>query len=161
MTSAFDPGEPIGYAEGGEWLDAYVVARTTFSGDAFVDLFSPDAVLMPDPFMSPLTGSNAIRAYLGSVADSVTGCELEFERHWVSGATLLAAWHGSFVRRVDGRLVREAGFMTAEFRSGRCERARIWTVTGDDRTPGVDPTRRYEGEYGARLTRSDGRLDGR
>jgi hypothetical protein len=54
--------------------------------------------------------------------------DLEFERHWVSGATILAPWHSSF-RRPDGTRVREAGFMTAEIRAEKVVRLRIWTVS--------------------------------
>ena len=125
---AFDPGEPVGYAWAGDFLERYVDARVHFRGDAFVDLFAEDGVLQPDPFEPPIVGPTAIRAYLLASSAAEAGVDLEFERHWVSGATILAPWHASF-GRPDGSRVREAGFMTAEIRSERVVRLRIWTVT--------------------------------
>ncbi|HVA85456.1 MAG TPA: nuclear transport factor 2 family protein [Candidatus Saccharimonadales bacterium] len=128
MTAAFDPGPPIGYADGGEWLAAFVRAETTGDGDAFVTLFTDDVELQADPFDAPLVGHNAIRAYLGSLALAETQLDVTMERHWVSGATILAAWHATFVRATDRAHVRQAGFLTAEIRSGRCTRLRLWTL---------------------------------
>jgi hypothetical protein len=125
---AFDPGPPVDYAWAGDFLERYVSARKDFNVSPFADLFAEDAVLQPDPFEPPLTGTNAIRAYLLQRADEEADVDLTIERHWVSGSTILAAWHVSFVRRPDRGHVREAGFLTAETRSGRCTRLRMWTV---------------------------------
>lgn len=130
MTAGvLDPGPPVEYAWAGEFLERYVLARTRFEVDAFMDLFSRDAVLQPDPFGPPLAGGNAIRAYLLQCSIEESDIELTMERHWVSGHTILAAWHASFVRRQGSRHVREAGFLTAEIRDRRVERLRVWTVT--------------------------------
>jgi hypothetical protein len=61
--------------------------------------------------------------------DAEADLDLVVERHWVSGATILAAWHASYLRRPDRGPAREAGFLTAEIRSGRCARLRLWTET--------------------------------
>jgi ketosteroid isomerase-like protein len=59
--------------------------------------------------------------------------EFTVERHWVSGDTVLAAWHVAFTRRASGRLVRMAGFMTAEIvPDGRVARFREWTRYGPE-----------------------------
>jgi hypothetical protein len=128
VTGAFDPGSPVDYAWAGEFLERYVKARSEFNISPFVELFTDDAVLQPDPFEPPLEGTNAIRAYLLRLADEEADVDLTIERHWVSGSTILAAWHASFVQRPDRGHIREAGFLTAEIRSQRCSRLRIWTV---------------------------------
>ena len=129
----FDPGSAVGYAWAGDFLERYAAARTRFDGDAFLELFGRDAVLQPHPFEPPLAGANAIRAYLLQRFAEEADADLTFERHWVSGATILAAWHASYVQRRDGRHTREAGFLTAEMKFGQVERLRIWTVVNDDR----------------------------
>ena len=125
---AFEPSAPVGYAWAGEFLERYVRARTAVDVSSFVDLFLPDAELQADPFEAPLAGTNAIRAYLLQHADEEADVDLTIERHWVSGPTILAAWHASLVRRRDRVHVREAGFLAAEIRQDRCSRLRIWAV---------------------------------
>ena len=125
---AFDPGPPVDYAWAGDFLDRFVEARTAFNISPFAELFVEDGVLQPDPFEAPLMGTNAIRAYLLQRADAEADVDLIIERHWVSGSTVLAAWHGSYRQRPDRGHVRESGFLTAEMKSGRCARLRIWTV---------------------------------
>ncbi len=72
-------------------------------------------------------GHNALRAYLLDAAEEQRDVDFTVERHWVSGATVLAAWHVAFVRRSTGRLVRLAGFMTMEVaEDGRVGRFREW-----------------------------------
>jgi hypothetical protein len=125
---AFDPRPSVDYAWAGDFLDRYVEARAEFNISPFVELFTADAAIQPDPLEPPLEGTNAIRAYLLRLADEAANVDLTIERHWVSGATILAAWHATFVQRPDRGHVREAGFLTAEIRSQRCSRLRIWTV---------------------------------
>ena len=128
---AFDPGEPIGYQAAGEWLEAYALARANHDGDPFVGLFTDGAELRPGPFGAPMAGALAIRAYLGQCARVESDADLTIERHWVSGATILAPWHMSFVRLPDRRREEDAGFLTAEMLSGRCNRLRLWVVRKD------------------------------
>lgn len=130
---AFDPGEPVAYPWAGEFLDAWVAARAHGDISSFIDLLAADATLVPGPFEAELEGTNAIRAYfLGRLA-AETDIDLVVERHWVSGATILAAWHSSARRRTAGGLVRESGFLTAEIRARRCTRLRFWTVSAPGR----------------------------
>jgi ketosteroid isomerase-like protein len=118
----------IGYAEGGSWLEAYGRAWETFDGDAWVALFTDDAEYHEDPYGAPLVGHNALRASLLDAAASQHDVEFTIEQHWVSGTTVLAAWHASFTRRSTGRIVRLAGFLTAEVApDGRVSRFREWT----------------------------------
>lgn len=123
----------IGYADGGAWLEAYGTAWETFDGDAWVALFTDDAEYHVDPYGSPLVGHNALRAFLLDTAASQRDVEFTIERHWVSGTTVLAAWHASFTGRSTGRIVRLAGFLTAEVApDGRVSRFREWTTHAPD-----------------------------
>lgn len=104
----------IDYAAAGDLLAAYGEAWRTFDGDAWVALFTEDAEYHNEPFEPPLVGHNQVRAYLLEAAGSQRDVEFTVERHWVSGTTVLAAWHVAFVKRATGQLVRLAGFLTAE-----------------------------------------------
>ena len=117
----------IGHAAAGELLAAYGRAWETFDGDAWADLFGSDAEYREDPFEPAFTGRNEIRAYLLQAAQDQQQVEFTVERHWVSGSTVLAAWHASFVRTATGGRVRVAGFMTLELDlDGRISRLREW-----------------------------------
>jgi ketosteroid isomerase-like protein len=123
----------ISYADGGTWLEAYGAAWAAFDGDGWVALFTDDAEYHEDPYGAPLVGHNALRAYLLDAAASQRDVEFTVEQHWVSGTTLLAAWHVAFTRRSTGRLVRMAGFLTAEVApDGRVSRFREWTRYAPD-----------------------------
>ena len=106
------------YAQGHDLLEAYARARQRYDGDAL------------DPFLPPLTGHNALRAYLGEAAVTERSLDLAIERHWVAGQHVLAAWHASWTRVSDEAKVRQAGFLSAEVgEDGRIVRLRTWTVT--------------------------------
>jgi ketosteroid isomerase-like protein len=123
----------VDYASGGDLLEAYGRAWEAFDGDAWVAIFTEDAEYHEDPFGEPITGHNALRAYLLDAAASQRDVEFTVERHWVSGPTILAAWHVAFTRRESGQLVRIAGFMTAEVATdGRIARFREWTRYGPE-----------------------------
>lgn len=117
------------HATGGELLDAYGRAWSTFDGEAWVAIFTDDAEYHGDPFGEPLVGHNALRAFLLESAEAQRDVDFTVERHWVSGSTVLAAWHASWMRRTDGRLTRSAGFIAADVASdGRISRFREWRV---------------------------------
>ena len=123
----------IDYTAAGDLLAAYGRAWETFDGDGWVALFTEDAEYRNDPFETPIVGHNALRAYLLQAADSQRDVEFTVERHWVSGATVLAAWHVGFVRRATGRTVRIAGFMTIEtVDDGRIAHFREWAQYAPD-----------------------------
>jgi ketosteroid isomerase-like protein len=121
------------YADAGDLLAAYGQAWETFDGDTWVSIFSEDAEYHEDPFGEPLVGHNALRAHLLEASATQRDVEFTVERHWASGDTILAAWHATFIRRANGRLVRLAGFMTAEVAGdGRIARFREWTKVGPE-----------------------------
>jgi ketosteroid isomerase-like protein len=123
----------IDYAAAGDLLEAYGRAWEAFDGDAWVAIFTDEAEYHEDPFGAPLVGHNALRAYLLDASASQRDVEFTVERHWVSGDTILAAWHATFTRRASGQLVRMAGFATAEVApDGRISRFREWTRYGPE-----------------------------
>jgi len=118
------------YAEAHDLLDAFVRARIAHDGDALTALFTPDTTIILDPFATPLSGHNDLRAYLLAAAGAERGYDLVIERHWVSADTVLAAWHATWTRTTDDAKVRQAGFLSAEVGGdGRIERLRLWAVT--------------------------------
>jgi hypothetical protein len=120
----------VSYPQGYDLLEAFVKARSRYDGDGLVALFTDEAELALDPFDAPLVGHNALRAYLLDAADAERHYDLAIERHWVSGDTVLAAWHASWNRRADDATVRQAGFLSAAIGGdGRIGRLRLWTVT--------------------------------
>ncbi|HEV7604710.1 MAG TPA: nuclear transport factor 2 family protein [Candidatus Limnocylindrales bacterium] len=123
----------IDYAGAAELLERYGRAWQTFDGDAWVALFSEDAEYHGDPFGAPLVGHNALRAFLLSSADTQRDVEFTVERHWVSGNTVLAAWHAAWNGRANGKITRVAGFLTAEIApDDRISRFREWAQVAPD-----------------------------
>lgn len=117
----------IEYAAAGDLLAAYGRAWEGFDGDAWVALFTNDAEYHGDPFGEPLVGHNALRVFMLESAATQRDVDFTVERHWVSGSTVLAAWHASWVRRQDSDLMRCAGFLAADVASdGRISRIHEW-----------------------------------
>jgi hypothetical protein len=117
----------LSYAAGGELLERYRRAWLDFDGEAWVELFTPDAEYHDGPFDEPLVGSLALRAYLSEAYERQDQLDVTFERHWVVPPTVLAAWHASYVHRVTRARVQLAGFMTFELApDGRVARFREW-----------------------------------
>jgi ketosteroid isomerase-like protein len=117
------------YAHAGDLLEAFGRAWQTFDGDGIVALFTDDAEYHADLFAPPLVGHNAIRAYWLDGAATTRDVEFTIERHWVSGDTVLCAWHARFLDVATDARVRLVGFMTMEIvTDGRIARLREWTL---------------------------------
>jgi ketosteroid isomerase-like protein len=117
----------VDHASAGDLLERYKRAWETFEGDSWTELFTDDAEYLRDPFEPPMVGSNALRAYLLELAETQDQVEMTVERHWVVGATVLAAWHAGYIRVPTRARVRLAGFMTLEIADdGRINRFREW-----------------------------------
>ena len=117
----------VDHAAAGDLLDRYGRAWETFDGDAWTDLFTDDVEYHRDPFEPPMVGSNAVRAYLLKLAETEEQVEMTMERHWAVEATVLAAWHASYIELPDRARVRIAGFMTLDVApDGRIARLREW-----------------------------------
>ncbi len=119
----------LDHRQAGELLERFAVARASFDGDAWVDLFAPDAEWHASPFGPVVTGSIELRRMLLAASEREEQVEWTFERHWVVPPTILAPWHSSHVDRGDRSRVRTAGFATFEFDSDNAIRVvRMWTT---------------------------------
>ena len=119
----------IDYATAGDLLETFGRAWATFDGDLIVSMFTEEGEYHADLFAAPMVGHNAVRAYWLDGARTTEQVEFTVERHWVSGDTVLAAWHASFTERETGQHVRLGGFMTWEMApDGRIARLRQWTL---------------------------------
>jgi limonene-1,2-epoxide hydrolase len=110
--------------------------------DAIVELFAKDADYRENPFTQPLSGHNAIRARWNDIVARQVHVEFDAERIWVSGATVLAAWHAAYTRRRTAERVRVRGFTALELDDeGKIWRMRQWPVS---RVVGTDETHSRE-----------------
>jgi ketosteroid isomerase-like protein len=111
--------------------------------DLAVSLFAPDAEFRADPFAAPLSGANAIRAWWNVTVAGIDHVELDVERTWVAGETVLASFHGAWTERATAQRIRTRGFLTAELGAERLiERLRLWPRT---MAVGTDATLQAEG----------------
>jgi ketosteroid isomerase-like protein len=119
----------VDYATAGTMLETFGRAWATFDGDLIVSMFTDDAEYHADLFAPPMVGHNAIRAYWLDGSRTTGDVEFVPERHWVSGDTVLAAWHASYVETDTRARVHLVGFMTWELASdGRIAKLREWTL---------------------------------
>ena len=132
----------IDYATGERLLEAYGQAGASFDGDAWVALFTEDAAYHGDPFSAPLVGDLALRRFLVESAETQEQVEFTVERHWVSGDTVLAAFHAGYIQRATRTPVRFAGFMTLDVApDGRIARLHEWWMARPSSTPGSEGDR--------------------
>jgi len=129
----------IGYTEAGDLLADFARAYETFDGDLVVSLFSDDAEYHEGPFSPPLVGHNAIRAYWLASAETQDQVEFTIERHLVSGDTIVAIWHLSYVLREDGGRRRASGVLVLDTDNGKIGRLRQWWHERRADTVGGDP----------------------
>ncbi len=119
----------LDHAAAADLLERLARTRSSFDGDAWVDLFTPGVVWHGSPFTAPLTGHNEVRAWLLEASKVEEQVEFTFERHWVVPPTILAPWHASHVDRTRRTRVRTAGFAAFEIApDGRIRIARWWPV---------------------------------
>lgn len=123
--------------------------------DAAVALFRDDAEARPDPFEDPVDGAIGIRGWWTRFAARYVHTELDAERVWVSGRSVLASWHGALTDRASAERIRVRGFIVFDLDDeGRIGRWRGWPAS---RIVGIDSTVRPEGGRELLLEGSDGR----
>lgn len=108
--------------------------------DVIVDLFAAAASYRESPFTAELTGHNAIRARWNDICARQRNVDFDAERIWVSGHTVLVAWHAAYTRASTAERIRVRGFTTLELdAAGKVSRMRQWPVS---RLVGRDETYR-------------------
>jgi hypothetical protein len=74
-----------------------------------------------------MSGALEIRRHWNGVAAEQATVEFDAERVWVSGRTILSAWHEAYTRRASGERVRVRAFSTFELdEAGLIARLRSW-----------------------------------
>jgi len=130
--------EALTLGAGQDLLAAWKRAWQARDVDAFLDLFSDDADMRPDPFEESLLGSVAIRAYWNVFAAERVNAELDAERIWVKDRTVLASWHGATTDRRTAERFRHRGFLVFDLdAAGAITRLRGWPA---ERMVGIDST---------------------
>ncbi len=134
--------EALTHGAGQDLLAAWKRAWEARDVDALVDLFAPDADVRFDPFGSAITDDNGLRDHWNAFAGSTVHTELDAERLWVQGRTVLAAWHGATTLRQTAERVRHRGFLVLDLDpAGRIARLRGYP---QERVVGIDGTFRPE-----------------
>ena len=128
--------------EAHDLLDAYKRAWERRDVDRAMELYTADAEHRDHPFRDAYVGSNAIRGRWNDIARNERHIEFDAERVWISGATVLASWHGAYTDITNGDRVRMRGFMTLELDDARrVRRLREWPLS---RVVGRDSTLKLE-----------------
>lgn len=134
--------QPLVPGDAQSLLEAWKRAWERRDVDAALALFREDAEMRPDPFAEPVAGENGIRAWWNELMAANVHLELDAERSWVSGRTVLAAWHGARTVRRTADRVRIRGFLVLDLDDeGRIARLRGWPL---ERIVGKDSTVRPE-----------------
>ena len=129
----------IGYAEAADLMASFASAREKFDGDLLISLLSADAEYHVNPFGPPIVGHNPIRARWLALAATQDQVEFTIERHLVSGDTIVAIWHLSYVLREDGGRRRASGVMVLDTSHGLIGRLREWSLERRAGTVGGEP----------------------
>lgn len=134
---------PLAPGDGQDLLVALKRAWEARDVDALLALLADDADIRPDPFGAAYAGTLAIRGWLTDLVARAANTELDAERSWVVGRTVLAAWHGALTDRAGARRIRLRGFLVLDLDpAGRISRLHAWPLHRD---VGVDATFRPEG----------------
>jgi hypothetical protein len=132
--------------DGQDVLARFKRAREARDPDRMLALFAEGAEYRNHPFEPALSGALDIRRHWNSVAAEQATIEFDAERVWVSGRTILSAWHEAYTRRSSGERVRVRAFSTFELDdTGLIARLRSWpterivALEEPDRSSSADP----------------------
>jgi ketosteroid isomerase-like protein len=129
--------------DGQDLFARFKQAREQRDPDAMLELYAEEAAYDPDPFEPTLQGANAIREHWNDVVAEQVRVDIDAERIWVAGRTVLAIWHAAFTRMDTAVRVRVRGFSTMELDDeGSILRMRDWSLT---REVGIDRGHRPSG----------------
>lgn len=112
------------------WLSDYARAWETRDAELVATLFTEDATYQETPFVEPLRGGAAIRAYWErAVVHHQEQVRFGYGVLSLDGATAIAHWHASFVRVTTKSAVKLDGVFLLTFDDQRrCHTLREWWV---------------------------------
>jgi hypothetical protein len=109
------------------WVNRLGRAWETGDPEAAAALFGPTATYSENPFDPPLVGREAIRAYWAETAGDHEQVRCVFSVIGVFGATGVAHWRTTLVRRGSGQAAMLAGVIVTTFdEDGACVSLREW-----------------------------------
>jgi hypothetical protein len=118
--------------DGQDLFARFKQAREQRDPEAMLELYADEATYEPDPFAPSLQGANAIREHWNDIVAQQVHVDIDAERIWVVGRTVLASWHAAFTRMATAVRVRVRGFSTMELDDeGSILRMRDWSLTRD------------------------------
>ena len=129
--------------DGQDLFARFKQAREQRDPDAMLELYAEEATYDPDPFAPSLEGANAIRGHWNDIVAQQVHVDVDAERIWVAGRTVLVSWHAAFTRMATAVRVCVRGFSTMELDdAGSILRMRDWSRTQD---VGIDRVHRPPG----------------
>jgi ketosteroid isomerase-like protein len=147
------------HGDGQDLLAAFKRGWEKRDPDTILALFARNAEYRDEPFEEPLSGSNAIRALWNEICARQAHIEVDAERIWVSGRSVLASFHAAYTLRATAERRRVRGFMTFELdEDGLVERYRCWPA---ERAVGTDSTLAPELGSASDASMEVGAADGR
>ncbi|MBY6203808.1 nuclear transport factor 2 family protein [Halomonas denitrificans] len=118
---------PITHDTFGDWLDRYGRAWMSERPEAAAPLFTTDAEYHWTPLEAPQRGRSEIVAAWGQAIERQRDIRFRYEILSVEGATGVAHWRTSLVRRDSGEAIEVDGVLVADFDGdGLCCRFREW-----------------------------------
>ncbi|HXY01281.1 MAG TPA: nuclear transport factor 2 family protein [Candidatus Limnocylindrales bacterium] len=109
------------------WLDAYGSAWQKRDPHAAAELYAEDGSYQVTPFLRPMKGREAIRAYWVEVAQTEEGISFGYEILAVTEQFGIAHWHASFNRTPPGLKTKLDGIFAIQLDAmGKCTSLREW-----------------------------------
>jgi hypothetical protein len=106
--------------------------------DLAMSLFTDHVDYRYNPFEPSLIGGNAVRAHWNDSVADAQDVELDAERIWVVGSTVIATWHSAYTSPSRQERIRWRGVTTFELNDeGLVERLRQWSAERADSVGGA------------------------
>jgi ketosteroid isomerase-like protein len=106
------------------WLESYRRAWEEGDVEAFVQLFTEDAIYHSHPFREPHLGHDGIRAYAGGATGTQEQVEVRFGEPIVEGIRAAAEWWATMDDAADGEVTLPGCLVLRFAADGRCEELR-------------------------------------
>ena len=109
------------------WLDSYGRAWQERDPNAAAELYTEDGTYQVTPFLEPMRGREAIRAYWNEVTETEKNISFSCEVLATTEMFGIARWRASFERTPPGLKTKLDGIFLIELdTSGKCTSLREW-----------------------------------